>query len=114
MDKQILKTTKLEYESTEKVFKTAYFIAKNQRPFVDMPKLVDLQVLNGVNMGRVLQTNKSCANVVDHIANEMRIKISKDIIEKKRKLYIIIDESTTLSKKNHVSIMFKMRYWRFS
>lgn len=107
MDLQITKTSKLQYESTEKIFRTAYFIAKNQRPYVDMPKLVDLKVLNGVNMGRVLQTNKSCANVVDHIANEMRIKISKHIIENDRKICIIIDESTTLSKKTMLVVCLR-------
>jgi hypothetical protein len=61
--------------------------------------LIDLQALSGVNMERVLQTNKSCANIVNHIANEMRIKMSKDIIENNRKLCIVIDESTTFSKK---------------
>jgi hypothetical protein len=92
MDKQIIKNNKLEDESTEKIFRSAYFIAKNQRPFLDMPKLIDLQALNEMNLGRVLQTNKL---VVDHIANEMRIQISKDIIENNRKLCIVVDESTT-------------------
>jgi len=80
---QVLKTTKLQFETTEKIVRTAYFIAKNQRRFVDMPKLVDLQVLNGTSMGRVLQSDKSCATIIDHIANEMKIKIIK-IIENNR------------------------------
>jgi len=107
MDLQIIKNNKLQYESTDKIFRTAYFIAKNQRPFLDMPKLIDLQALNGVNMGRVLQTNKSCANIVDHISNEMRLKICKDIIENNRKLCIVVDESTTLSKKTMLVICLR-------
>ncbi|XP_025190416.1 E3 SUMO-protein ligase KIAA1586-like [Melanaphis sacchari] len=91
----------------KKIFRTAYFIAKNQRPFLDMPKLIDLQALNGVNMGRVLQTNKSCANIVDHISNEMRLKICNDIIENNRKLCIVVDESTTLSKKTMLVICLR-------
>ena len=102
---QVLKTTKLQFETTKKIFCTAYFIAKNQRPYVDMPKLVDLQVLNGISMGKVLQTDKSCASIIDHIANEMRIKICNDIIENNRKLCIIVDESTTLSKKTMLIIL---------
>ncbi|KAF0748500.1 E3 SUMO-protein ligase KIAA1586-like [Aphis craccivora] len=46
MDLQIIKHNKLQYEDTEKIFRAAYFIAKNQRPFLDMPKLIDLQALN--------------------------------------------------------------------
>ncbi|XP_060867447.1 E3 SUMO-protein ligase KIAA1586-like [Metopolophium dirhodum] len=73
----------------------------------NMPKLIDLQALNGVNMGRVLQTNKSCANIVDHISNEMRLKICNDIIENNRKLCIVVDESTTLSKKTMLVICLR-------
>lgn len=99
MDLQIIKNNKLQYESIEKIFRTAYFIAKNQRPFLGMPKLIDLQALNGINMGRVLQINKSCVNIVDHFSNEMRLKICKDITENNSNLSIVVDESTKLSKK---------------
>lgn len=97
----------MQFETTEKIFRTAYFIAKNQRPYVDMPKLVDLQVLNGISMDRVLQSDKSCATIIDHIANEMRIKMCKYIIENNRKLCIIVDESTTLSKKTMLVICLR-------
>ncbi|KAL4121579.1 hypothetical protein QTP88_014066 [Uroleucon formosanum] len=104
---QVLKTTKLQFKTTEKIFRTAYFIAKNQRPYIDLPKLVDLQVLNGTSMGRVLQSNKSCATIIDHIANEMKIKIWKYIMKINRKLCIIVDESTTLSKKTMLVICLR-------
>ena len=61
---------------TQKIFRTAYLISKNQCPFTDMPKLVDLQVINGVDLGRILQTNVSCIQIIDHIAFKMRKKIS--------------------------------------
>lgn len=83
----------------KKQFWTTYFIAKTQHPFLDVPKLIDLQVFNGVDMGRVLQTNKCCANIVYHIANEIRVKICNKIILNNRKWCIIVDESTTLNKR---------------
>jgi len=46
-----LREIEIEIETTEKVFRTAYCIAKNQRPFSDHPKLIDLQIYNGLNMG---------------------------------------------------------------
>lgn len=55
----------------------------------------------------MLQTNKSCANIVDHISNEMRLKICNDIIENNRKLCIVVDESTTLSKKTMLVIRLR-------
>lgn len=104
---QVLKTTKLQFETTEKIFRTAYSIAKNQRPYVDMPKLVGLQILNGISMGRVLQSDKSCAAIIDHIANEMKLKMCKDIIENDRKLCIIVEESTTFSKNTMLVICLR-------
>jgi len=54
---QIIKVSNLEHETTNKIFRTAYYIAKNQRPYTDLPKLVDLQSINGLQMGRVLQSD---------------------------------------------------------
>lgn len=67
MPNQILKMSNADVNNTKNIFMTAYFIAKNQRPFTDMPKLVDLHQINGLHMGRVLQTNKACGNIIDHI-----------------------------------------------
>lgn len=92
---------------TEKIFRTAYFIAKNQRPYTDMPKLVDLHVNNGLEMGRILQTDKACSNIVDHICSEMRKKIFKDIVDNRRKLCITVYESTTISNKTMLVICLR-------
>lgn len=81
-----------------------------------MPKLVDLQVINGVDLGRILQTNVSSIQVIDHIAFEMRKKLAKCIIETGIKLYILVDELTTLSKKSMLLVicygyLFAVCYW---
>jgi len=91
------------------VFRTAYCIAINQRPFSDHPKLIDLQIYNGngLNMGRILQSDKSCSNIVDHIAIEMRKKVCSEIIQQQKKLCVIVDESTTLSKKTMLVICLR-------
>lgn len=107
MPAQVLKTTNIDIESTKRIFRTAYSIAKNQRPYVDMPKQVDLQIMNGLSMGRVLQTNKSCSTIIDHICFEMREKLCSDLLENKRKICIIVDESTTLSQKTMLVICLR-------
>lgn len=56
-----------DQENTARIFRTAYLIAKNQRPYTYMPKLKDLQELNGLDMGRILQANVSCSNIIDHL-----------------------------------------------
>jgi len=64
-----------------------------------MPELVDLQALNGAEMhGRVLQTDVSCAAVTVHIAAEMRRRLCEDIVKQEKKISILIDESTTVSR----------------
>jgi len=42
--------------ATCNVFRTAYYVAKNDQPFTDHPDLLDLQQLNGVNVSRVLHS----------------------------------------------------------
>jgi hypothetical protein len=44
-------------ETTFRVLHTVYKIAKQSRPFNDLPVDVELQELNGLNMGRVLHFN---------------------------------------------------------
>ncbi|XP_008189972.1 uncharacterized protein LOC103311913 [Acyrthosiphon pisum] len=95
---------------TEKIFRTAYFIAKNQRPYTDMSKLVDLYVNNGLEMGRILHTDKACSNIIDLISLEMRKKICKDIVENGKKLCIIVDESTTVSNKTMLPLIDELNF----
>jgi len=61
-----------------------------------MLKLTDLQELNGFDMGRILQTNVSCFNIIDNLALEMRRKIAMDIVKNNRKICILVDESTNI------------------
>jgi len=94
-------------DQTQKIFRTAYLISKNQRPYTDIPKLVDLQVINGVDLGRILQTNVSCTQIIDHIAFEMRKKLAKCITENETKLCILVDASTTLSQKSMLVVCLR-------
>lgn len=68
-----------KYLEMVRIFRTAYKIAKQDRPFTDFPFDVQLQELNGLNMDRILQSNFSCANILDHIIIEMRGKIAETI-----------------------------------
>jgi len=46
-----------DFSATCNVFRTAYFVAKNDRPYVDHPQLIDLQQLNGPDVGCLLHSN---------------------------------------------------------
>ena len=84
-------------DTTKRVFRTSYFIAKKDRPLNDHQELIDLQIQNGIDMGIGLRTRFSATKIIDHIANEMRSTMCKTFKESKGKLSILIDESSTKS-----------------
>jgi hypothetical protein len=94
-------------DSNEYVFRTAYFIAKHNRPFDDHSKLVELQKCNGVHLGSILHSRYSCTSIVNHIAYKMREVIVKNIINSGSKISILIDESTTVSSKSCMAVFIK-------
>lgn len=101
------KLLKVQEETTCRVFRTVYNIAKKGRPFVDLGYDVDLQILNGVDMGRTLHSNVTCANIADHIAHEMRQKLVANVCKANHKFSILIDESTTLSRKTTLIVYMR-------
>ncbi|XP_022176912.1 E3 SUMO-protein ligase KIAA1586-like [Myzus persicae] len=100
-------STSKHYQSTIKIFRTVYFIAKNNRPFDDHSDLVELQQMNGVLLGQTLHSRYSSTSIIDHIATKMRNKIIQNIIETNSKISILIDESTTNSSSSGMIIYLK-------
>ena len=84
------------YEATC-VFRTVYNQAKLGRPFTDLQSNTDLQRLNGLNMGHILHSNISSANITVHISNEMCKQFVLHIVENGSPIAVLVDESTTLS-----------------
>ena len=81
------------------VFRTAYYVAKNNRPFSDIESVIELQKINGVNMGVILHSRNTAVNIINLISDIMRRRIVDHIINGGKKIAILIDESTTISKK---------------
>jgi hypothetical protein len=75
------KMNKDRFESSERIFHTAYKVVKMNRPFTDLPVDVEVQELNGLDMGRVLHSKFSCTNIIDHKAQEMRKKIVQHLLD---------------------------------
>ena len=93
----VLKAQSQERTVTAKVFRTAYKVAKENQSFHNFESEIDLQELNGLNMGRILHSTNACINIVNHIAEEMRKNLTKKIVSSNSKISLTIDESTTLS-----------------
>lgn len=92
---------------TDAVFRTAYYLAKMNRPFTDHDSLIELQAINGVNMGTSLHSRYSSTKIVEHIATEMQNKIVHSIVSFSRKLSVLIDEATSLSHKSAMIVNVK-------
>ncbi|VVC41398.1 Hypothetical protein CINCED_3A000798 [Cinara cedri] len=84
-------------KATYSIFRTAYYIAKYNCPFDDHLKLVQLQELNGIKLGFTLHSRHSSTNILQHISEEMKHKIIKNIIDTNAKCSILIHKSTTLN-----------------
>jgi hypothetical protein len=98
---QLLAESYTKYQSsTERVFRVAYNIAKMNRPYTDLPDHVDCYKCNGVEMGHILHSDKSCAAIINSIASDMRAKLMKNVVDSDSKVSVLVDESTTLSGKS--------------
>jgi hypothetical protein len=107
LEKHVDQINKEEIQTTEKVLRTAYFLAKNDRPFTDHPDLLELQELNGANVGIGLRSRFSATNLVNHISTEMRKTLCTQIQTVGGKVAVLIDETTTLSTKSALIVYLK-------
>lgn len=80
------------------VFWAAYKIGKEQS-FIHIPTEVSMQELNEVNRSHVLHSDKTCADIINPAATEMKRKMVDDIIANRLELWVLIDKSTTISDK---------------
>ena len=94
-------------KETEAVFRTAYHMAKKNRPFSDHESLIELQELNGVKMGSILNSRYSATQIIHHVASEMQTKIVSSIIALSTKLAVLIDEASSLSHKPVMTVFVK-------
>lgn len=100
MEKKTIKMHADEIGRTSKVFKTAYYLAKNDRPFNNYQALLELQKSNGTEIGLGLRSRFTAKQIVIHIAREMRKTACDKIIETRRCFSVLIDEATTANNKS--------------
>ena len=55
----------MEHEQTIRLFRTAYTVAKVHLSFSAYTELVELQILNGLDMGTLLFSDHACANIIE-------------------------------------------------
>lgn len=107
MEKIVEKMCGDEEELTCKVFRTAYYLARNDRPFTDYQALLELQEFNDATIGVGLRSRYSATSIVVHIAEQMRKKVCQQIINAGGYISILVDESTTVSNKSTLIVYIK-------
>jgi len=66
------RTQSAQLNNTCKIFNTCYYLIKHERPFSDLPSLVDLQRANGLDMGVILHSRVTAADICEFIGDNMR------------------------------------------
>ncbi len=84
-------------------FRTAYAIAKERLAFRKMTPLMKLQELKETGEGNVHRSDHACAEIVDHVANEMKKKVVSNIKEKNYRISLTTDESTVFGLASYSS-----------
>jgi len=95
------------FQSTARVFRTAYCVAKNNKPFRDFESLIDLQEGNSLDMGRVLHSKTVAIYIIDHVSSQMKKRLLTKIIESMSKINVLADESTRLGQKSTLIMFLK-------
>ncbi|KAL4142007.1 hypothetical protein QTP88_004539 [Uroleucon formosanum] len=99
LDKMFERISEVEIDSNTRLFRTVYCLAKIHRPFKQFEELIQLQQINGLDMGSSLHSRITATRMVNVIAKEMRKRLILRLIQSNSKFTIMIDESTTLSTK---------------
>ena len=63
------------FESTARVYRTTYYVAKNCKPFTDFEKLIRLQQANSLDMGLVLHSKTVAIAIIEHVSSLVKRKI---------------------------------------
>ena len=95
------------FQSTARVFRTAYYVAKNSKPFTDFEKLINLQQANSIDMGRVLHSKTVAVDIIEHISSHMKKKTLTKIIESRSKINVLADESTRVGDKSTLIVFLR-------
>ena len=101
---------KQKIEITERVFRTVYECVKSYLPLSELSRLVQLQEANGLDIGKILTSHQSAANIAEHIANEMRSNLVSHILNSDTKISVMVDESTSVSQEQSMIVYIRTEF----
>jgi len=59
------------FQSTARVSRTAYYMAKNNKPFTNFESLIDLQECNSIDMGCTLHSTTVAVDTIGRVSSQM-------------------------------------------
>ena len=93
MAQTVAKMNKDNFEVLKKLFRTAYYVAKEEIAMAKFSSLCKLQISNGVNMNNTYLNDHACRNFIGAMAHVHRLDTTSQI-EKSRFLSVLSDGST--------------------
>lgn len=99
ISKSLNKVSGRALSTTSRCFRTVYKMGTSARPFTDYPMSIELQELNGLDMGRILHSNVVAKDIACFISEQMKAEMVKNIVKSEKPFSILLDESTSLSVK---------------
>jgi len=60
------------FQSTARVSRTAYYMAKINKPFTNFESLIDIQEGHSIDMGRVLHSTTVAVDTIVHVSSQMK------------------------------------------
>jgi len=60
------------FQSTARVSRTAYYMAKNNKPFTNFESLIDRQEGNSIDMGRVSHSTTVAVDTIGRVSLQMK------------------------------------------
>lgn len=91
----------------DKLFRTAYYIAKNERPFTDFKDLLQLQKINGLDVGETYFTNKAAKEFVSNITEVLFDELKK-LLHDADYFSVFCDGSTDRTETDKEIVMVKV------
>ncbi|XP_069122177.1 zinc finger protein 862-like [Argopecten irradians] len=107
MQESLLKMDKELLVKMKKLFVTAFYVATNERPFTDFPKLLQLQKVNGLSIGDTYINDKAGKEFVKQIA-EVYFDDLKLAMQNSPFISIYSDGSTDRTESEKETILVKL------
>lgn len=106
-EKSLEKADKQTLSNMDKLYRSAYYLVKKERPFSDFEPILELQELNGLKIGDRYRNDKGAKDFVCHIAEHYVDKL-KSLLQNGNYFSVFCDGSTDRTESEKEVIMIRV------